>query len=99
MSSRELTDWIAYNKRCPLEPDRGDIQAALIAWQVYNSATGRKKLANLEEFILTFSKNSSKRQSGKERMKALNRWSKQVNAQFQRKELTKNKDGTEKQDG
>lgn len=59
MSSAEFTEWKAYNRISPLEPGRGDAQAALIASEVFNAQAGRKKREEIDSFRLVFDKPES----------------------------------------
>lgn len=54
MSSKEFAEWMAYDCICPLEPERGDLQAAVIACVVANYLKGPKgKLRKVEDFLVS----------------------------------------------
>lgn len=52
VSSRELTEWRAYESVAgPLGPERGDVQAAIIAATVANAFRGKGKPATPADFM------------------------------------------------
>ena len=58
MSSAEFAEWLAFDRISPDYPERGDIQAALIATTVANR--GRKKPLPLNDFLLKFGQSKVK---------------------------------------
>jgi hypothetical protein len=59
MSSAEFTEWRAMELVSPGQPERSDIQAALISWAVATFSLTRKKgatLPKISDFMLDFDK-------------------------------------------
>jgi hypothetical protein len=58
MSSRELTEWMAYEQLTgPLDGRRGDVQASLIAATIANSQRGKGQAPKpLKQFMLVWDK-------------------------------------------
>ena len=54
MSSREYAEWIAFERNSPGEPERGDLQAALISCSIARFS-GAKKKYKIDDFLLKFS--------------------------------------------
>ena len=54
MSSREFTEWAAYDKLDPIGGVRGDIQAGIVAATVYNSNRGKGKVLSAKDFMPKF---------------------------------------------
>jgi hypothetical protein len=55
ISSKELTEWMIYDKLEPFGDSRGDIQAGIISASVYNSQGGNKgKAYSPSDFIPKF---------------------------------------------
>ena len=56
MSSKEFSEWIAYEAISPGEPVRGDVRSALIAHVVANAAPRKKgrRPFDIKDFILNF---------------------------------------------
>lgn len=57
ISSRELTEWMAYDRLEPFGPRRADLRAALITWaiaEVHRNRDEKKEPFKLEDFMLTF---------------------------------------------
>lgn len=60
--SRELTEWMAYERITgPLDGRRGDIQAALIASTIANSQRAKgKRAAKLNDFLIVWDRGRKK---------------------------------------
>lgn len=58
MTSRELAEWMAYERLEPFGETRADVRAALICW-AFNGTMGGK--ARMDDFILHFGKEYEKR--------------------------------------
>lgn len=54
MSSREFAEWQAYYRHDPFGLNRGDYQAAMICWTVYNMLRGKAAALPLSEFLPVF---------------------------------------------
>jgi len=55
MSSREFTEWEAFNRISPGEPERSDLQSALICMVIANMLKGRKgRTFEIGDFLLRF---------------------------------------------
>lgn len=53
IDSRELTEWQAYDALSPIGPERGDVQAALVATVLVNVNRGKDtRPAKLADFLL-----------------------------------------------
>lgn len=61
MSSREFAEWVAFDRMNPGEPERTDLQTALIASVIANSNRGKKgKPYEMDDFMLKFQKRKPK---------------------------------------
>lgn len=64
MSSRELSEWQAYDRLEPIGDKRGDYQAALVAMVVTSVFGGKSsKAPRLEDFLLQFDAEPKREQS------------------------------------
>lgn len=51
IDSRELTEWLAYDRISPIGQERGDVQAASVALTVANFNRTRKEPYSLSDFL------------------------------------------------
>lgn len=74
MSSRQLSEWVAYNQLEPFGEERDDLRAAIIASVIANALGGRKgKKFKPKDFMPDFDKATrSKGSSGAEAL--MNKW-------------------------
>ncbi|MFW6034562.1 MAG: phage tail assembly protein T [bacterium] len=72
ISSRELAEWMAYERAFgPLGGERGDYQAALVAQTVANANRGKKqRVRKLSDFLLRWSR---QRQSPQQQLEIMRR--------------------------
>lgn len=82
MSSREFTEWLEYDRLSPGEPERGDVQTALLCSVVANFLKARGKAFAIKDFLLDFEPVT---QSSKEAMHRLKAFFKGVTARQDRK--------------
>ena len=85
MTSRELSEWMAYDRLSPLGPERDDLRAALISTTVANFMRKRRRAFKLKDFMLKFKRPARKASQGDIRKKLL-WWKTAVNTQFEKKQ-------------
>ena len=70
ISSHELTEWAAYEREFgPLGPERGDIQAALVAHTTaVMLGNGKGKRPKLTDFVLRWKRDRGPRQTGADQL-------------------------------
>jgi len=75
MSSAEFGEWLAYDQMNPGEPERGDLQAAMIAMVVANAHKGKKgKPFEIKDFLLKFKDSAPVQKSAQEIKTKLTSW-------------------------
>ena len=75
MSSREFAEWKAYNKISPGEPERSDLQTALMCMVYANVNKGRKGRAyTIQDFMLKFRPKKPVRRTAGEIAAKLKTW-------------------------
>lgn len=86
MSSEEFAEWCAFDRMNPGEPERSDLQAAMIASVIANSNKGKKgKAFGLDDFMLKFKKDERIPRTGQEVGVKLKSWLSQYNLDFMKK--------------
>jgi hypothetical protein len=75
LTSRQLTEWMAFDRLSPIGGERLDANSALIAWTNYKTATGDKKLG-IKDFVLTYGRPAKRKRETPEQQKA------RINAAF-----------------
>jgi len=79
MSSAEFGEWLAFDLISPGEPERSDLQAAVIAMTVANAHKGKKKKPfALDDFILKFKSRMPTKKTAKEIKMKLTSWLSQM---------------------
>jgi hypothetical protein len=67
ISSHELTEWSAYEREYgPLGPERGDYQAAMVAYTTASMLSNGSTRLNFTDFVLRWTKR--KRQTAQEQL-------------------------------
>jgi len=55
MTSAEFGEWLVYDQMSPGDPERGDLQAAVVAMTIANAHKGKKgKPFEIKDFLLRF---------------------------------------------
>lgn len=54
MSSKELTEWMAFASIEPIGESRQDLRIAMLCTLVYNAIKGKGKAAKIDDFVLKF---------------------------------------------
>lgn len=80
MSSEEFAEWVAFDRMSPGEPERSDLQSAMVASVIANSNKGKKgKPYGLDDFMLKFKKDDRVPVTGREIGVKLKSWLSQYN--------------------
>lgn len=90
MSIKEFIEWGIYDELDPGNPERGDVQAALICQTIYHMLRGKKsKPKPLKDFLLNF--HIPEKKSVKELKTKFTFWKTMFDAQQKRKKKREDK--------
>lgn len=91
ISSREFSEWIAYDWVEPFGPDRDDLRQGITSAMLYNSHRPRgSRVADPSDYVLSSDRTGPDKVSDEELERKMNAWARAHNEKVRRKRESSN---------